>query len=186
MEAGFRRVLERLPFPVLQLHLDNGSEFFNDHLIRFWGEHIVGLKLSRSQPYRKNDNRMVEQKNDTLVRAYLGYERLDTAAQCRALNALYDQMWVYYNLFQPVLHLATKAVVNGRLKRRWDEARTPHDRVLATEVLEPLQPRSVGTALYAQTNPRSLRREIHQALQQVWEHPNAKCQNRQLVGALAP
>ncbi|MDA1349733.1 MAG: integrase, partial [Chloroflexi bacterium] len=88
MEEGFRRVMKRLPFPILQLHPDNGSEFFNDHMIRFWGEHIVGLKLSRSRPYRKNDNRIVEQKNDTLVRAYLGYDRIDTAAQCAALNAL--------------------------------------------------------------------------------------------------
>ena len=94
METGFRRILDRLPFPIVQLHPDNGSELFNDHMIRFWGEQIVGLKLSRSRPYRKNDNRIVEQKNDTLVRACLcgarrqaclGYERLDTvphSVQC--------------------------------------------------------------------------------------------------------
>ncbi len=69
MEAGFRRILGRLPFPVRQLHPDNGSAFRNNHLVRFWGEEITGLKLSRSRPYHKNDNRLVEQKNDTLVRA---------------------------------------------------------------------------------------------------------------------
>ncbi len=94
MEAGFRRVLARLPFPVRELHPDNGGEFFNHHLVRFWGEAITGLTLSRSRPYKKNDNRFVEQKNDSLVRAYLGYARLDTPAQCDALNALYDDMWV--------------------------------------------------------------------------------------------
>ncbi len=60
---------------------------------------MTGLRLSRSRPYRrsyrKNDNRFVEQKNATLVRAYVGYERLDTQGQCAALNALYDQLWVY-------------------------------------------------------------------------------------------
>jgi hypothetical protein len=184
MKAGFRRILKRLPFPILQLHPDNGSEFFNDHMIRFWGEHIVGLKLSRSRPYRKNDNRIVEQKNDTLVRSYLGYERMDTAAQCAALNTLYDQMWTYYNLFQPVLHLVGKAVVDGRLKRRWDRACPPYDRVLGSGVLEPHQQAQLAV-MYSQTNPRRLRRQIYQDLERMWDHSNHQRNNRQLVGALA-
>jgi hypothetical protein len=68
MEGGFEHILERLPFPVLELHPDNGSEFFNQHLERFWKEKVQGVRLSHSRPYQKNDNRMVEQKNDTLVR----------------------------------------------------------------------------------------------------------------------
>lgn len=184
MEAGFRRVLGRLPFPILQLHPDNGSEFFNDHMIRFWGEQIVGLKLSRSRPYRKNDNRIVEQKNDTLVRAYLGYDRMDTATQCTSLNALYDRMWTYYNLFQPVLHLVGKAVVSGRLKRRWDQACTPYDRVLDSGVLGSPQQAQLAVT-YSQTNPRRLRREIYQELEQLWQHPKPQRNQRQLVGALA-
>jgi len=184
MEAGFRRVLDRLPFPIVELHPDNGSEFFNNHMIRFWGERIVGLKLSRSRPYRKNDNRIVEQKNDTLVRAYLGYERLDTTAKCAALTALYDQMWVYYNLFQPVLHLVGKPMVDGRLKRKWDKARTPYDRVLASGVLKPHQQAQLAV-MYSQTNPRRLRREIYQQLQQMWERPKPQRNRRELVGALA-
>src|SRR5919201_6533378 len=63
MEAGFRHVLARLPFAVRELHPDNGSEFLNDHLVRIWGEAITGLTLSRSRPYKKDDNRFVEQKN---------------------------------------------------------------------------------------------------------------------------
>tara|TARA_Y100000031_G_scaffold48010_1_gene54798 strand:+ start:34 stop:1254 length:1221 start_codon:yes stop_codon:yes gene_type:complete len=184
MEAGFRRILKRLPFPILQLHPDNGSEFFNNHLIRFWGEHIVGLKLSRSRPYRKNDNRIVEQKNDTLVRAYLGYDRLETAGQCAALNSLYDRMWVCYNLFQPVLHLAGKAVVDGRLKRRWDRACTPYDRVLDSRVLGSRQQAQLAV-MYSQTNPRRLRRQIYQKLERMWDHSNHQTNNRQLVAALA-
>ena len=96
---GFKKVQERLPFPIKHLHPDNGSEFFNDHLIRYFGEELTGLSLSRSRPYRKNDNRFVEQKNSTLVRSYVGYERLDNGAQYAALDALYDQLWLYYNLF---------------------------------------------------------------------------------------
>jgi hypothetical protein len=153
MEGGFRRVVERLPFPITQLHPDNGSEFFNDHLIRFWGEAITGLSLSRSRPYHKNDNRFVEQKNDTLVRAYLGTERLETPAQCDALNALYEQMWTYYNLFQPVLHLTSKSIVDGSLRRRWDAAATPYQRLLRAGVLDQSATERLST-LHAETNPR--------------------------------
>ena len=127
MEEGFRRVLARLPFPIKELHSDNGSEFLNDHVVRFFGRAITGLELSRSRPYHKNDNRFVEQKNTTLVRTYVGTVRLDTEAQIAALNTLYDQMWVYYNLFQPVLHLTEKVLVGRRVRRRWDLAQTPRD-----------------------------------------------------------
>jgi hypothetical protein len=170
MVEGFQRVRERLPFPITHLHPDNGSEFFNNHLFRYFGESMTGLRLSRSRPYRKNDNRFVEQKNATLVRAYLGYERLDTLGQCAALNVLYDQLWTYYNLFQPVLHLVGKAVVNGKLRRRWDRAQTPCQRLLASGVLSPEQKARLAE-LYAGTNPRQLRGTIYQALERLWQKP---------------
>jgi transposase InsO family protein len=108
MEDAFRRILRRLPFAVIEIHPDNGSEFFNAHLLRFFGEAVHGVRLSRSRPYHKNDNRIVEQKNGSLVRSFLGYERLDTVAQTLALNRLYEKMGWYCNLFQPVLHLQEK------------------------------------------------------------------------------
>lgn len=101
MEVGTRQILARLPFLVKELHPDNGPEFLNHHLVRIWGEAITGLTLSRSRPYQKNDTRFVAQKTDTLVRASLGQARLETAEQCAALNALYDQMWLYYTLVHP-------------------------------------------------------------------------------------
>jgi transposase InsO family protein len=166
MEEGFRRVLARLPFPVKELHSDNGSEFLNDHLVRFFGEAITGLQLSRSRPYQKNDNRFVEQKNSTLVRAYLGTARLDTLAQATALNALYDQMWVYYNLFQPVMHLKEKVATGTRLTRRWDTAKTPLARLLATAVLSAEQQVALETQ-GAVTNPRRLRQRIYSGLREL-------------------
>ena len=165
---GFQRVQARLPFPITHLHPDNGSEFFTDHLMRYFGEAITGLTLSRSRPYQKNDNRLVEQKNATLVRAYLGYGRLETLRQHQALNALYDQLWVYHNLFQPVLHLTSKEVMDGKLKRRWDRAQTPYQRLLASGVLSEEQATRLGQ-LYAATNPRQLRQDIYRAIEQLWQ-----------------
>jgi hypothetical protein len=177
MEDAFLCILHRLPFPVRQLHPDNGGEFFNHHMLRFWGEVVQGVTLSRNRPYHKNDNPRVEQKNSTLVRAYLGYDRLDSVAQVLALNALYDRMWVYYNFFQPVMHLIDKKVIPqdgkpARVKRCHDDARTPFDRLCKTNAILP-EHRQQLEALRDATNPRRLRQEIYDAIEQLFALPDA-------------
>ncbi len=170
MEAGFRRILERLPFAVKELHPDNGPEFFNHHLVRFWGQSITGLTLSRSRPYHKNDNRFVEQKNATLVRRYFGTIRLDTPQHLQAMNTLYDRMWLYYNFFQPVMHLEEKIAQADYVLRHWDQAQTPYQRLVAAGTLQSDQQARLQT-LYEQTNPMTLRKEIYQLLVALWELP---------------
>jgi len=177
MQDAFRWLSCRLPFPVLEIHPDNGSEFFNSHLLRFWKDRVQGVALSRSRPYQKNDNRFVEQKNATLVRAYLGYDRLDTVEQTLALNQLYHQMWIYYNLFQPVLHQVEKTVLtledgSTRIQRRHDTARTPFERLCETTAISP-QRRAEIEALRDRTNPRHLRQEIYDAIPRLFDMPNA-------------
>ncbi len=177
MQDAFCWLSERLPFPVLEIHSDNGSEFFNAHLIRFWKDRVQGVSLSRSRPFHKNDNRFVEQKNATLIRAYLGYDRLDTVEQTLALNRLYHQMWIYYNLFQPVMHqiektLVTRADHSTYIQRRHDIARTPFDRLCQTSALSP-QRRAELEALRDRTNPRQLRQDIYDAIPRLFALPNA-------------
>ena len=177
MEHAFRTILRRLPFPVREIHPDNGSEFLNHHLLRFWGEIVQGVKLSRSRPFHKNDNRHVEQKNSTLVRAYLGYDRLDSVAQTLATNQLYEKMWIYYNLFQPVIHLREKEVVRGsgsptRIVRRHDQARTPFDRLCATDAILP-EHQALLEALRNRINPRLLRQQIYAAIDCIFSLPGA-------------
>ena len=177
MQHGFRRIQARLPFPVLEVHPDNGREFFNHHMLRFWKEVFHGLQLSRSRPYHKNDNRFVEQKNSSLVRAYPGHERLDTVAQTLALNQLYDKMWLYYNFFQPVMRLTEKIITPAesqltRVKRRYDQARTPFDRLCETKTITQ-ERRDQLAALRDQTNPRQLRQEIYDLIDYIFSLPNA-------------
>ncbi len=177
MQDAFLWLSCRLPFPVLEIHPDNGSEFFNHHLLRFWKDRVRGVVLSRSRPYQKNDNRFVEQKNATLVRAYLGYDRLDTVEQTLALNRLYHQMWIYYNLFQPVMHQVEKTVRtledgSTRIQRRHDTARTPFERLCETKAILPLR-RAELEALRDRTNPRQLRQEIYDAIPRLFALPNA-------------
>src|SRR5947209_1518560 len=162
MQAGFEHLLSRLPFAVVELHPDNGSEFFNYHLVRYWKEKVVGVQLSRSRPYQKNDNRIVEQKNDTLVRQYFGDLRFDRP----------EQMWLYYNLFQPVMHLMEKTAVGDKVRRKWDQACTPFERLKATGKLSPEQEQRLQM-LYEQTNPQQLREEIYQGLAQLWSQSMA-------------
>ena len=78
MQDAFTRCLQRSPIPTHKVHSDNGSEFFSAHLLSFWKERAHTPKLSRSRPYRKNDNRYVEHRNGALIRVWLGHDRLDT------------------------------------------------------------------------------------------------------------
>ena len=168
MRAAFRSILAHVPFPVLQIHPDNGGEFFSDHMLRFWENEVQGVTISRSRPFHKNDNPRIEQKNSTLVRAYLGHDRLDSVCQVVALNKLYDKMGIYYNLFQPVMHLVEKEFVpqNGkpaRIRRRHDQAQTPFQRLCRTNAILPQHRVQLG-ALRDSINPRLLRREIYDDL----------------------
>ena len=174
---AFDGILLRLPFEVIELHPDNGSEFFNDHLLRFWRDRVPGLTWSRSRPYHKNDNRFVEQRNGDLVRGYLGNDRLDTAAQTQALNELYDLIWLYFNFFQPVRRLASKEFVQtegrNRVVRHFDTAITPYQRLRASGALLAATIDRFDQ-LYRETNPRKLRRCIYAQIDRIFALPGAR------------
>ncbi len=124
--------------------------------------------LSRSRPYRKNDNRYVEHRNGALVRAWLGHDRIDTAQQTIALNKLYTRLWLYFNFFQPVMHLAHKHWDGQRVVRVHDRARTPFDRMIQAGVLPAAQTRELA-ALRDSCNPRRLRDELWDAVMQLYD-----------------
>lgn len=175
MEDGFAAIRNRLPFPILELHPDNGGEFLNAFLLKYWKDAIQGVKVSRSRPFHKNDNRFVEENNFSLVRSYVGYQRLDTVAQTRLLHQLHHQLWLYHNFFQPVMRLQEKTYPEGqrRTRRRYDPAQPPLDRLIAKQVLDETTKNRL-LALRAATNPCRVRQTIEQLTSQLFELPGAK------------
>jgi hypothetical protein len=167
-----------IPFAIRELHPDNGGEFLNDILKRFLRDNQPHVHLSRSHRGQPNDNRLVEQKNLTLVRYFLGDRRFDTVKQTRYLNTLYAQLDVFYNVFQPVMKQIDKAWVPATadraayLKRIHDEPRSPLVRLCECYEFVPPRVQPWLEHIYA-TNPLALRRKIYQGLDHLFAYPNA-------------
>jgi hypothetical protein len=171
MADGFDYLLARLPFPALEIHPDNGAEFFNHFLLRYFRQKLPNLHLSRSRPYQKNDNRFVEENNHSLLRAYLGHDRFDTQLHLQILRPLYDQLWLYHNLFQPVLRLQAKEALSPmKYRRKFHPAKPPLDRLIELKSLsEPTQKQLED--LRNKTNPLRLREEINDNIAQLLSLP---------------
>ncbi|QQS20122.1 integrase [Candidatus Saccharibacteria bacterium] len=92
--TGLDSARKRLPFKLLGIDSDNGSEFINWHMARYAKNNR--LTFTRSRPYRKNDQAHVEQKNWTAIRQLVGYQRMDTNEQLESLNDLYQNEWRQY------------------------------------------------------------------------------------------
>ena len=173
MRDGFQRCEARLPFTVRELHPDNGAEFLNNHLLRYWGERFPDAELSRSRPYHKDDNPFVEHRNGDLVRRWLGHDRLDSVEQTLALQRFYERLWVYSNFFHPFMRLVGKETdpETGTVRRTWDSARTPFERVREAGVLTPDKEAELDT-LYRDTDPLALHRELEREAVALFEFPD--------------
>jgi hypothetical protein len=128
--AAIRRARERLPFPLLGIDSDNGSEFINDQLYRYCEKEKI--TFTRGRAGKKNDSAHAEQKNWSVVRRAVGYYRYDTPEQLELLNRLYAVMHFYGNFFLPVMKLEEKVRVGSKVKRVHDDPQTPYARVLAS------------------------------------------------------
>ena len=150
-------VVSHLPFPVLVLHSDNGSEFINDELKRYCDAH--GIRFSRSRPYHKNDNCYVESKNWTLVRRCLGYRRFDTKGQLTDLRQLETLLAQRANMLQPSMALQEKSRTGSKIQKRYHAPVTPLHRLLqAPEVSDQAKARLLRQL--RDVDPISLQRDI--------------------------
>lgn len=157
---------QKLPFPLLGLDSDNGSEFINDTLYRYClAEEIT---FTRSRPYKKNDQAHVEQKNWSVVRHTVGYDRLESLDELALLRSIYADLRLYINFFQPVLKLVGKEKVDGKTIRKYDHAKTPYRRVLALDEISVVIKASL-TNQYVQLNPVTLRDRIDNKVALLWK-----------------
>jgi len=154
-----------VPFDLLGIDSDNGSEFINDLLYRYCLEHEI--TFTRSRPYQKNDQAHVEQKNWSVVRHVIGYDRLDSEEQHVILASIYQDLRLYVNFFQPVLKLIAKERIGNKVVRKYDIAKTPYQRLLEREDVS-LARKAQLLNTYLCLNPAKLRGRIDQKVLQLW------------------
>lgn len=173
---AFESIQTALPFRLLGIDSDNGSEFINWHLGRWcYARHI---QWTRSRPYKKDDNAHIEQKNWTHVRKLLGWDRYDTPAAVEAIDDLYrNELRLWMNLFQPSVKLVKKVRVGSRVRRLYAPPQTPLDRVLASEVLQPEQAQALR-ALRHGLDPFELGCAVQRKLERIYDLANRRMSPR--------
>ncbi len=157
---------QRLPFPLLGIDSDNGSEFINDMLYRYCLDEQI--TFTRSRPYQKNDQAHVEQKNWSVVRHTVGYDRWETGQELALLESIYHDLRLYINFFQPSFKLIAKERIGNQTLKQYDIAKTPYQRVLEQKDISlPAKARLMN--LYVQLNPAELRRSIDLKTAKLWK-----------------
>ena len=167
--AAIHEMSKRLPFPLLGLDSDNGGEFINHRLYAYCQRNEI--TFTRSRPYKKNDAAHVEQKNWSVVRRLVGYERYSSKEALVQLNRVYQLVRCYSNFFQPVMQLQHKSRHGAKVHKVYDTAKTPYRRLLASGVLGEEQQKALATQ-YERLNPVRLLSQINKALEQLWTMAN--------------
>jgi hypothetical protein len=154
-----------LAFSIRGFDCDNGSEFLNHHLLRYFTDRPHSpIQFTRSRPYKKNDNAHVEQKNWTHVRQLLGYERFDKPELVAVINDFYKNAFsLYTNYFCPTLKLKEKQRINSKYIKKYYPPQTPYQRLLDSEHLTP-QAKLLLTETYKSLNPFKLKKSIESKL----------------------
>jgi len=184
--GAVHRVRKRLPFPLLGLDSDNGSEFINQHLYTYCKRE--GITFTRSRSYKKNDSCHVEQKNWSVVRRLVGYDRYNSHAALEVLNRLYDVLRLYINFFQPVMKLISKTRHGARVRKVYDVAKTPYQRLLEAGVLTEAKQQELA-ATYHGLNPVLLLKQINENLECLWrlaERPRKQAKVRSHNSSVTP
>jgi hypothetical protein len=163
--GAVHKIRQRLPFPLLGLDSDNGSEFINQHLFTYC--HQQGITFTRSRAYKKNDSCHVEQKNGNVVRRLVGYDRYASKAAYQCLGRIYDGVRLYLNFFQPTMKLLSKTRHGARVHKVYEKAQTPYQRILKLGVLSEAKQAELATT-YSGLNPVRLLKQINNNLEQLW------------------
>lgn len=169
--GALNSVRRRLPFSVLGLDTDNGSEFINYEMLRYCQrEHIT---FTRSRVNRRNDQAYVEEKNGSVVRRLIGYDRYEGVEAWRALMQLYEVLRLYLNLFQPSMKLLSKKRQGARVSKRYERAQTPCQRVLTSSQVRKRAKEELHR-LFRELDPLALLKELEYRQDRFWHHANVK------------
>jgi hypothetical protein len=156
--VNIKSIRARLPFLMLGIDSDNGSEFINYHLMRFCQEER--LVFTRGRPYAKNDGCRVEQKNWALVRRHVGYARFTSEKHFKALKEVYGILRLLTNFFEPSSKLLRKEKTEKGTRKVLDHPKTPYQRLLDSQHVAP-ESKECLVELYDSLNPGALRRRLH-------------------------
>lgn len=163
-----KNIQTKLPFELKGFDCDNGSEFLNYHLLRYFTEHKPKIKFTRSRPYKKNDNAHVEQKNWTHVRHLLGYDRLDNPKLVKLINNLYTRQWsLLQNHFCPTLKLLEKIRVNSKYYKKYETPQTPYQRLMLSEYISDDNKKTLKNT-HQTLDPFKLKRQINRQLKVIF------------------
>ena len=153
-----------IPFPLLGVDTDNGSEFINRQMIEYC--HSSRITFTRGRAYRKNDQAFVEEKNGSVIRRMIGYDRYEGYDAWQVLIKLYRALRLYVNFFQPSLKLEWKHRDGAHVTRRYQTAQTPYQRVLQSDV--PGRVKSQLTRQYRKLDAAGLLSEVQALQQELW------------------
>ncbi len=166
VRQALEEIRQALPFPLRGIDSDNGSEFINEHLLRYCRSRAI--QFTRGRPYKKDDNTHIEQKNWTHGRRILGYIWYDTEAAREAINDLYrGELRRFQNLFLPSVKLAGKERVGSRLRRCYEAPQTPWQRVVKSPVADPERVAELGKER-SELDPFQLSRRIQEKLEKIF------------------
>jgi hypothetical protein len=115
----------------------------------------------------KNDNAhtvrsmfLIENKNWTHVRQYLGYQRFDNPELVDKLNELFTTEWnLYFNFFIPSVKLIEKKRVGSKIIKKYDKPKTPFQRLLESEYI-PIETKKKLQAQFKNLNPFELQKQM--------------------------
>ena len=161
---------KRLPFELLGMNTDSGSEFINYQFAKYMREdRIQAVDFTRSRPYKKNDQAYVEQKNFTHVRQLFGYERIETQELVLLMNEIYMNYWnPLQNFFIPSTKLLTKVRVGSKIKKTFEIFKTPYQRLLdSADISE--ERKAILRELYKSLNPFELKDGLEKKLKEFSE-----------------
>ena len=166
VRSAVHRMRQRLPFALLGVDSDNGSEFINHCFYTYCLKEKI--TFTRSRAYKKNDSCHVEQKNGNVVRRLVGYDRYTSKAAYQCLERLYASIRLYTNFFQPTMKLMSKTRHGAKVNKVYDTARTPYQRLLESGVLTEAEQQELAV-IYHNLNPVQFLKQINENLESLWK-----------------